>query len=112
MVIGLTPPGTRVMKPATVLASSNATSPTNRVDNRCAGLDPVAPDHFRPVHGGDQDIGLAAALSQVLRTRMGDSDGAVLGQQQRRHRLADDVGTAEHQGTLALQFPKRFLQHQ
>ena len=40
------------------------------VDNRRAGLDLVAPDHFWPAHGGEQDIGLAAALSQVLRTRM------------------------------------------
>jgi len=31
MGIGPTPPGTGVMKPATVLASSNATSPTSRV---------------------------------------------------------------------------------
>ena len=109
MVIGPTPPGTGVIAPATSAASSKATSPTSRplpssvgdavdadVDDGRARLDPVAPDHLRPADGGDDDVGPPHDRGQVAGARMGDGHGAALAEQQLRHRLADDVGAADH----------------
>ena len=51
--------------------------------------------HFRPADGGDQDVGGARQRRQVLGAAVGDGDGAVGGEQQIGHRLADDVGAAD-----------------
>ena len=45
---------------------------------------------------GDDDVGAADDGGQVAGAAVGDGDGAVLPQQQLRHRLADDVGAADH----------------
>ena len=108
-VIGPTPPGTGVIAPATSAASANATSPTRRgsavravdavdadVDHRGTGPDPVAADHLRPADRRDQDVGAAAFLRQVAGARVRERDRAVGAEQQRCHRLADDVGAADH----------------
>ncbi len=116
MVIGPTPPGTGVMAPATSTAAAKSTSPTSRVlplragrdavdadvDHGGAGLDPVALDEARPADRGDQDIGLPALARQILGCANGrHTDRAVFAQQQLRHRLADDVRAADHDGAQA-----------
>jgi hypothetical protein len=105
MVIGPTPPGTGVIAPATASASSNAICARHPVDADVdygrAGLDEVAPHHAGRADGGDQDVGVAADAPEVLGAGMGDGDGAIGGQQQGGHRLADDAGAADHHGVQA-----------
>ena len=109
MVIGPTPPGTGVIAPAIwpprrrrhrrragVLPPSPGDAVDADIDHRGAGLDPVAAHHLGLADRGDQDVGAARHRRQVARARMGDRHGAMLGEQQRRHRLADDVGAADH----------------
>ena len=109
IVIGPTPPGTGVIAPATSAHSAKATSPTSfdlpfcarhpvdaDVDHGRARLDPVAAHHFRPADRGDQQIGAAAHRRQIAGLGMRDGHGGVFGQQKLRHRLADDVGAADH----------------
>ena len=57
---------------------------------------PVSLHQMRDADGGDQDIRLPTQTGQVLAARMGDGHRAVTLQQQQRHRLADDVGAADH----------------
>ena len=47
----------------------------------CAGLDPIALDHFGNADGGDKNIGTAAQARQVVRARMGDADRAIFAKQ-------------------------------
>jgi hypothetical protein len=54
-----------------------------------------------PADGGDQDIGVAADARKILGARMRRGDGGVGGEQQRRHRLAEQVGAADHDGVEA-----------
>ena len=109
MVIGPTPPGTGVIAPATclglgegdiahepALAALAGDAVDADIDHGRARLDPVAAHHLGAARGGDQDVGAARHGGQVAGARMGQSDGAMFGQQQRRHRLADDVGAADH----------------
>ena len=65
------------------------------VDHGRAGLQPVAPDHLRPADRGDDDVGAADDVGQVAGAAVGDGDGAILAEQQLRHRLADDVRAAD-----------------
>ena len=110
MVIGPTPPGTGVIAPAMPCASAKATSPTSSafppgranavdadVDDDGAGLDPVALDHLRLAHRRDQNIGAPTGRPGgrgVLECAIVTVQFSA--EQQRRHRLADDVGAAEH----------------
>src|SRR5690606_38089473 len=47
------------------------------------------------------DVGAAAQFRQIGRARMGDGDGAVGGQKQVGHRLADNVGATDDDGVEA-----------
>ena len=109
MVIGPTPPGTGVIAPATFAASAKATSPTMRDLPSSPGtrLMPtsitVAPGLIQSPRtisgrpdGGDQQVGAPAHTRQIARLGMGDRHRRILRQQQLRHRLADDVGAADH----------------
>ena len=108
MVIGPTPPGTGVIAPRTSAASAKATSPTRRLlpsgpatrwmptsMTMAPGLIQLPLHHLRPADRGDHEVGAADHGGQVARARVGDRDRAVLGEQQLRHRLADDVGAAD-----------------
>src|SRR6185369_7341159 len=64
------------------------------VDDCRSRLDPIATHQFWPAYGGDHNVGSTNDIENVLSARVGDGDGAVLTQQQHRHRLADDVGPA------------------
>ncbi len=66
------------------------------IDHRRARLDPVAAHHLRSADRGDQHIRAAANRRQIARLGMGDGHRGILGEQQLRHRLADDVGAADH----------------
>ena len=72
MVIGPTPPGTGVIAPATSsrFVEGDVAEQLARavglldalladVDDRRAGLEPVAADHLGPADGGDDDVGAA-----------------------------------------------------
>ncbi len=71
------------------------------VDRRRHPPDPVATHHLRPADGGDQDVGIAADGRQVAGLRVGDRHRAVVGEEELRHRLADDVGAPDDDGVLA-----------
>ena len=102
MVMGPTPPGTGVIAPATS-AAAGSTSPHEAralavqhavdadVDHRGAGRDPVGLDHGGPARRGDHDLGPAHHRGQVAGARVRDRHGAGVREQERRHRLADDV---------------------
>ena len=74
IVIGPTPPGTGVRKPATS-ATDGSTSPTHSVlgaidsdvDHGRARLDHVRGDHACAAHGGDEHVGLPAYPAEVGR---------------------------------------------
>src|SRR4051794_664820 len=61
------------------------------VDDDRALLDPVALDQVRDADGGDEDVRPPADVGEVARARVGGGDGGVGVQQQRGHRLADEV---------------------
>src|SRR5439155_3296284 len=63
------------------------------IDDAGPRLDPVALDHFRPPHCGNDEIAPAHHRRQVHGFRMSDGDGAILLEQELHDRLADDVGT-------------------
>ena len=56
------------------------------VDDRRARLDHIGLDELRPADSRDENIGVSGDFSQILRLGMADGDGAVLLQQQKRHR--------------------------
>src|ERR1700761_4841067 len=66
------------------------------IDNDGTLLDPGSAHEFRLADSGDQNIGAAQDIGNVLASGMNEGNGATLGQKQRRHRLADDVGTAKN----------------
>ena len=79
---GLPPsPGTRLMPTSITIAPGLIQSPRT-----ISGV-PMA---------ATSKIGAPAHRRQIARLGMGDGDGGVLGEQQLRHRLADDVGAADH----------------
>ena len=104
MVIGPTPPGTGVIAPATSAALAKSTSPTSLPSTRLMPTSiTVAPGFSQSpliISGrpdrGDEDVGAADDGGQVAGPAVGDGDGAVLAEQQLRHRLADDVRAADH----------------
>ena len=111
MVIGPTPPGTGVIAPATShgFVERDVADQLARavglldpllpdVDHRRARLDPVAADQLGPADRGDDDVGAPNGGGQIARARMRDGDRAVRPKQQLRHRLADDVRAADHDG--------------
>jgi len=55
----------------------------------------LAPKQARPAEGRDQEVGLPADPGEVAGAGMAEGDGAVGGEQERRHRLADDVAAAD-----------------
>jgi len=56
---------------------------------------------LRTADGRDQDIGVAADTGKVPGAGVRGGDGGVGGEQQRRHRLAEQVGAADHHGVEA-----------
>ena len=71
------------------------------VEDHRPRLDPVTAHETGPTDRDDEDIGSAAKLRRVPRARMGDGHRAVFRKQQLRHRLADNVGFADHHGMEA-----------
>ena len=65
------------------------------VDHDRAGLDEVALDQARSTDGRDQHVRARAHRAQIARARVADRDGRVLGQQQLRHRLAEQVRASD-----------------
>src|SRR5262249_9809583 len=64
-------------------------------DDGGAGLDPVAPHHFRPPDRRKQKVGAPADRRKLARLRMRKRDGCVFREQKLRQGLADDVGAAD-----------------
>ena len=116
IVIGPTPPGhrrdrardldrprrSRRRRTSAVVGAVHAD-----VDDRRAGLDPVAADHPRAADGGDQDVGAAADRGEVARARVARRDRRVGREQQLRHRLAEEVRAADHDRLGALERRRR-----
>src|SRR5690606_5815437 len=71
------------------------------VDHHGAGLDPVPLDQFGRAGGGDDDVGLAGDLGQVLGVDVRDRHGAFTVEQKHGDGLADDVRLADHHGVFA-----------
>src|SRR5690606_31924468 len=71
------------------------------IDDHGARLDPVTAHQAGTSNGNDEDIRRPAEVRRVLRARMRHGDGAVFGEQQLRHRLADDVRLADDDGMEA-----------
>src|SRR5690606_22183632 len=65
------------------------------VDHHGAGLDPVPLDQFGRAGGGDDDVGLAGDLGQVLGVDVRDRHGAFTVEQKHGDGLADDVRLAD-----------------
>ena len=115
IVIGPTPPGTGVIAPARshrrvevdVADEAVVGAVDADVDHDRARLDPVALDHPVAADGGDQHVGAAADLGEVARARVADRDGRVGAEQQRGHRLADEVRAADDDGLGALELRRR-----
>ena len=74
------------------------------------GRDPIPSDKFRPADGGDQDLGAPALGLELARMGVRDGDGRIRGEQQRRHRLADDRRPPEHERTRAANRNRRRVQ--
>jgi hypothetical protein len=123
MVIGPTPPGTGVIAPATSAALANSTSPSSRV------LPPSPSRRFMPTSitvapgfsqsplissgdadGGDEDVGAADHFGQVAGAAVGHGHRAILPEEELRHRLADDVGAADHHRLEARKVAEPVLQ--
>ena len=111
MVIGPTPPGTGVIAPAIPLrlgkgdVADELRFPLGAcdavdadIDDDGALLDPGSAHEFGPADSGDQNIGAPQDRRDVPALGMHERHGAAFGQQQRRHRLADDIGAAKHHG--------------
>ena len=109
MVIGPTPPGTGRDRAGDPLRfgegdvadqprfSLRARHPVDAdIDDDGAFLDPGAAHEFRLADGGDQDIGTPQDIRNIPALGMNEGDGAIFGQEQRRHRLADNIGAAEN----------------
>ncbi len=126
MVIGPTPPGFGVIAPATwlhrleidvadepvaVLRRGIIDAVHADIDDDRARLDHVGLDEMRLAHRGDEDVGAAAMLGDVFAARMEQRHGRVgvlvLLQEDRRHRLADDVAAAQHDDFRAAQSARR-----
>src|SRR5213075_1777248 len=71
------------------------------VDHGRAGFEPVSLDHLGPAYCGNDDIGAPHDPGQIAGLAVRDRDGAALLEEEQRHRLADDVGTADHHRFLA-----------
>src|SRR5579859_6560455 len=65
------------------------------IDHRGSRLHPVALDHQRPPDRDQHDVGAAADAGQVAGLGVGDSDGAVLGNEKLRRWAADQGGSAD-----------------
>ena len=121
MVIGPTPPGTGVIEPATLAQEAKSQSPTSlALPSRSMRLMPTsmtqAPGLIQspftisgPADRGDDEVGAAHDGGQVLGARMSDGDGAVLLQQELRHRLADDIGAADDHRLEPVELAERIL---
>ena len=58
---------------------------------------------MRLPHAGHDYVGLAGLRGEIDGSRVADRDGRVLGEQQVRHRLADDLAAADDDGATALE---------
>ena len=82
------------------------------VDDDGARLDPVTTHHLRLPDGCDQYVGAAQDRRKITGFRMSNRYRATLGQQQRRHRFADDIGASEHDRLGACQIRQYVAQQQ
>ena len=73
------------------------------VDHHRAGLDELARHQRRLADRGDQDVRLAADRGEVAGARVARRHRGVAREQQRGHRLADDLRAAEHDGPAPLE---------
>ena len=71
------------------------------VDDNGARLEPVSFYHVRAANCGDNDIRGSDDIGQVLRSAVGHGDSCVCLQQQREHRLADDIGAPDDDRALS-----------
>ena len=107
MVIGPTPPGTGVRKPAksaTPASTSPLTPASVRVmpdvhDSR-APLDHVHSDHAGEADGGNEDVRVEGVARKILRAGVTDRHRRVRLQEEQRHRLADERAAPDHDGPL------------
>ena len=109
-VIGPTPPGTGVIRPARS-AAAGSTSPTIPLSVRVdadvhdggAFLDVGGADEPAAAGGDDEHVRVARPSGEVGRARVADGDGGVALEQQVRDRLADDLAAADHDRVRALE---------
>ena len=66
------------------------------INDGCAGLDPLTLYHFRPSDRCDDDVSTVDDRSDIFRAAVRYRHSAAFGKEQRRHRLADDIGTPHH----------------
>src|SRR5262249_12145811 len=78
----------------------------SNVDHRGAWLDPVSANHFGPANCGDQQVGPAAHGWKIVCSGMRNGHCRIFSQEQLRHRLANNVCTADDD---RLQASKRFM---
>ena len=119
IVIGPTPPGTGVMSPATS-NTAGSTSPDElaflgaidaHVDHGRTRLDHLRRHEPLPADSGHEDVGAPRVAREIVGARVADRHGHVLGEEQHRHRLADDLAAADHHGLLALQLHAVLREH-
>jgi predicted short-subunit dehydrogenase-like oxidoreductase (DUF2520 family) len=79
------------------------------INHHCAGFQPIAGYHLRAANRGNHDICAAHNIWQILRSAMRDSNSAIFGQQQLRHRLTDNVRPPDDHGILARQIAHMIL---
>ena len=106
MVIGPTPPGTGVMKPATEAASEKSTSPTlpfavTRVDDHGPRFDPVALHKAWPPHRRHHNVCRANDRGKVLRARVAVGDRGVSAEKEHPDRLSKNRAPTNHDAMLS-----------
>ena len=81
------------------------------VDDDGAGFDHVGRNEAGPAHGRDDDVGAAGVKLQVAGAGVADGDRGAGIDEQQGHGLADNVGTADDHGFLAIEIDAALLEH-
>ncbi len=111
IVMGPTPPGTGVIRDATLATLSKWTSPhslpsvalvDSHVDDHGPGFDPIGGNLLGPAHRHDQDIGLPGDRRGVAGRGVANGHGRVAAfaflKQRERHRLTHELRPAQDDG--------------